>query len=145
MIDKNAILKFVKHVHKRGRGVADRRLLHPQREWLIGLGVFVVGFAIATLVSMYIFRTYKNIDQVTYEVDKELPVYQAELVTRVLETFAQRELYFDALVAGIQPRIELMEETATTTASSTETALIEEVEQSGGLQSTSSTSSVVSN
>lgn len=115
MIDKNTILKFVKHVHKRGQGVSDRRLLHPQRDWLIGVGVFVVAFGAATVASIHVFGLYKNIDQQIYEVNKELPKYQEVAVTTVLETFAKRELYFDALVAGIQPKIEVVEEVASTT------------------------------
>lgn len=118
MIDKHTILKFVKHVHRRGQGVADRRLLHPQRDWVIGLGVFVLSFAVAAVFSVYLFSTYKNIDQLTYEVDKELPTYQASAVGNVLETFSRREIYFDAIVDGIQPRVIVQEEVATTTATS---------------------------
>lgn len=118
MIDKNNILKFVKHVHKRDRGIPDRRMLYPQREWIVSLVVFLLAITGATFLSVNLFKVYENLDQKTYEVTKKMPEYNSDQAAVVLETFEKREMYFNALVTGIQSRVEteeIIKEVASTT------------------------------
>lgn len=97
MIDTKDILKFVKHVHRRGQGVPDRRLLHPQREWLTGLSVSLVAILAGTVFSVYWFNTYQNIDSRTYTVSLSVPEYKRTVAQNVLNRFEERSAQYRQL------------------------------------------------
>lgn len=116
MIDKNNILKFVQHVYRRGSGIPDRRMFHPRREWLIGLMVFLVIIVVAAIWSVHSFNVYKTIDSRTYEVQKEVPTYNANQVNFVLNQFAEREGAFNVILNEIKLFTEVhVSDTASTT------------------------------
>ncbi len=101
MIDKNTILKFVKHVHKRNRGVSDRRLIHPRREWLLSFFVFLVVVITGAWFSSGSFELYKNIDSQDYEVDTPVPAYDTALAETVLLMYSEREAGYSSLVGRV--------------------------------------------
>lgn len=101
MISKNDILKFVRHVHRRGQGVPDRRPIHPRREWLTGLTLFLIATGTGALFSMITFEQYKTIDTRTYTADIAIPVYNEARARTVLEDFAARKDVYRALTSGV--------------------------------------------
>lgn len=102
MIKKSDILKFIKHVHRKSSGLPDRRLMHPRREWLIGLGIFFIVVVIGAVISIGSFETYKNIDQRDYKVDVTVPTYNQKLANTVLTDYAERQFEYDAK-RGVSP------------------------------------------
>ena len=62
MITKANIIDFTQRVRRHARRLPDRRLMHPEREWLIGLslliGIVLVGGALALIQ----FTSYLNLD-----------------------------------------------------------------------------------
>ena len=61
MIEKNDILKMVHHITKRSRGIPDKRLMHPVREWLIGLVCVVVVLAVGVMYSTRLFTMFSDV------------------------------------------------------------------------------------
>ena len=126
MISKHDILNFVKHVHRRDRGIPDRRAMHPRREWLIGLLVFLIVTAGGVAYSMATFETYKNIDQRTYTVNVSIPQYNEVRAEAVLTYFAERQAHYQELVDQIESVPAALSEQIATTSSSTATTLTTE-------------------
>ena len=119
MISKNDILKFVRHVHRRGRGIPDRRSMHPRREWLIGLFIFLLVTGVGAVISMVTFENYKNIDKRSYTADLATPVYNEARAKTVLNDFSLRKQNYTALINGIEVAEPEVIPVATTTMSST--------------------------
>jgi len=113
MMNKGNILQFIQHVHKKGRGIPDRRPMHPHREWLTGLLLFAIVTALGTGVGIWSFETYKNIDKKTYTVDVTIPEYNEKLAQTVLTYYGQRKQNYQTAVGQIEPIVIV----ATTTAS----------------------------
>jgi len=127
MISKQDILKFVRHVHRRGKGIPDRRSMHPRREWLIGLSVFLAVTGVGAVVSMITFEHFKNIDKRTYTADLAIPIYNEARAKTVLEDFAARRLKYDALIDSIEvASLEAASFTVATTTGSTTVEFIDE-------------------
>lgn len=127
MISKHDILKFIRHVHRRGQGIPDRRSIHPRREWLIGLSVFLIVTGVGAVLSMITFENYKNIDKRAYEAELALPTYNEARANTVLSDFAARKQRYSTLIGAIQVINLPAEAVVATTTSSTTVPILEEI------------------
>ena len=48
MIPKVELIKMFRHLKKRGRNIPDNKLIHPIRDWTIGLGVTSFIFVVSS-------------------------------------------------------------------------------------------------
>lgn len=119
MIDKKQILKMADHVFKRSSGVPDKRLMHPEREWITGLGMFVGILLIGGGLSSLLFFQYRNVDVQNGEVGVTIPKYNETLIQNVLDYYGERERTFSALVGETPVVPQLDASTSSTTASTT--------------------------
>ena len=62
MISKKDITKMVKNVVRRDRGVPDRRLMHPRREWSVGLLLWITVVLAGGFYAAVTFNTYTGIN-----------------------------------------------------------------------------------
>ncbi len=69
MIEKTDILKMAKHVLKRVSGGRDHKIMHPYREW--GIGV-LVSLMLAVVGGMFAVDRYLIYENTSIEID-ELP------------------------------------------------------------------------
>ena len=97
MITKNDIIKMARHVLRRSQGRPDNRIIHPLRDWLIGLSIAVLMLVTLSIYAGSLFFTEKNNDIDAYSVDIETVTYEYERVNNVLETYRARETTFDKL------------------------------------------------
>lgn len=97
MIDRIHIISIARHLLRRDRGVPDKRLMHPVRDWMIGLSVASILFLCTAFVAGAIFLTQiKSIDEPVY-VETVLITYKREDARTVLETYAARSEKFEVL------------------------------------------------
>lgn len=101
MMNKVELLKLVKHVHKKGQGIPDRQAMHPRREWLTGLFIFLILVVAGAAYSIHLFESYKRIDQRTYTVDVTLPTYNQAGASTVLAYYAGRSQSYHALKEAV--------------------------------------------
>lgn len=94
MISKKDILKMVRHVSKRSRGIPDRRLIHPKREWCIGLVIFVVIVFSGVFYNGHTYQRYNNIASELEEPTSGVVTYKANVVNETLEYYRERERRF---------------------------------------------------
>jgi len=127
MITKEYILQHLQRAFKTRRAVYEKRMMHPVRDWLIGLTLFLLVVLIGGTQTAFMFVTYRNIntDGGTYE--EALPRYNALLVENMLKKYeARKDAYgiHQETEAAAAPEAVPVEatSTATTTASTTESA-----------------------
>lgn len=125
MIDKNLIKKMVDHtLRPEKKQFIDNNIMHPEREWLIGILVGVVIFVSGLVWGLHTYNFYRNIEIVTYE--SEAVVYRASLVEETLRDFAKREeIYNELLTKNKTVEAVVFEEDVIQATSSTSTTEIE--------------------
>ena len=72
MIDKKSIIKMAEHVFRKSQGYPDRRLMHPKREWGIGIGIFLVLVSAGAIGAFSVFTSYRDFSQVTASVEQSV-------------------------------------------------------------------------
>ena len=122
MIDKKQILKMAEHVFRRSSGIPDKKLMHPKREWAIGMVLFAVILVGGSILSSWSFAQYRNIDTQTGEASIQIPKYNETLIKNVLEEYKQREVIFNTYVTdtSLVPVIEVVATSSTNAESPTD-------------------------
>lgn len=106
MISKVDILKFVHHVVHRNAGRTDKRLVHPEREWIIGMLIaFCVGAAGAVYGSFFFVQQEEVVER-NVSGDITAVRYRAGTVEEALGLYAARKEAFSALRGTYVPVVE---------------------------------------
>ena len=103
MISKKDILKMVRHVRRKSQGVPDRRLIHPRREWIVGLALFVVVALAGVAYNMYTYATISNLENELAVEDSGVVRYQANTVDQALTIFRAKQAEFERLRTVVPP------------------------------------------
>jgi len=105
---------MAQHVFKKGQGYPDRRLMHPRREWSIGLLVFAVVVVGGAFASSQVYVKYSDVDALIIEADTKIVSYDKQTVDAALELFRKRALLYETLNAKTVT-IETVQSVSTTT------------------------------
>jgi len=116
-------------VFHRSQGYPDRRLMHPRREWGVGIFFFVLVTVVGSVVAGNIFVTYKNISVVAGDSGNSIPQYRNVLVQDALEMYRLKEQEHQTLQGTKIPAVVPI---ATTTEVSPQAAELTEAEQGEG-------------
>lgn len=130
---------MAKHVFKRSQGVPDKRLVHPKREWAMGLLLFSVIVVVGSVVSTQLFIQYRTVDTKAGEVKESIPQYNDRLVKSVLTTFTERVTAFELLVNDVSA---VPASVATSTASTTELGIDNELPEEVEIEAATSSVSL---
>jgi len=107
MISKVDILKFVQHVAKRNTGRADKRLIHPEREWILGVSIaFCIGLAGAFYGSVF-FMQQESLVERSVSGDTTAVRYRASTVEEALTLYAARRESFNELRGTYIPVVDM--------------------------------------
>lgn len=98
MIDTKTIKKIAHGILKQGsQQASDHRIMHPQREWFICLGVGLIAFGISVTWSIQLYKSYSD---VVFEssIDQEgAAVYRTSDVDSALQLFNDRATRYETL------------------------------------------------
>jgi hypothetical protein len=100
MQNKKQMIEMVRKVLKHSQGLHDPKIMHPEREWLIGLGLALIIFVCSAYGSIYTYWKNKNIaasNDVT--VTDDAVVYRESVVKEALSRFDKRNKEREALMA----------------------------------------------
>ena len=107
----------------------DPQLMHPDREWAIGLAVAVLIFSLCGLWSIHSYLKNRTVSAIAVEDTSTTVVYRESVVKDTLAVIAARDATLTQLTTGLQAPVVVPEEVATTTPAASETpAPIEEPE-----------------
>ena len=131
---------MARHILKHSQGLQDHKIMHPERDWLIGLGLALVIFTGSAIGSVYTYWKNKNIEVTPDESTvKETVVYREAVVKDALASFEKRNKEREALIAqfsGAELKETVSEATTTistspTATTTTEAVITEEIITSG--------------
>ena len=118
MIQKNNIKELIQKITRRQKGLRDQRIMHPEREWFIGLFIMLLIFILSTFWSAHTYLKNKNIAVEKAEIEAPI-TYRDSIVKSVISTFDKREKELQLLYSSKPPQV-IKEETVATTTPKTE-------------------------
>lgn len=119
MINLKELIAWTRHIHRRGNGAMERRLVYPLREWVLGMGLFLIAVCLGGGWAIQNFLYYRDIVDTLTVTTETLPTYKTTLVESALATYLPLETEYRQKVERVFSQ-EVLEESATTTATSTE-------------------------
>ena len=100
MVNKQSFTNAAKRILHPHAGLHSPRIVHPAREWFIGLLLALTIFTVAALWSVTSYTQYKNISvEGTADDNTEVVVYREGLVNAALETFTERQAEHEQLLS----------------------------------------------
>ena len=122
-MNKREFTEIAKKVLRSNKGLKSPQIMHPEREWLIGLFVAVVFFGTSAAWSAHMNIKYKNISVTgNNDVESDVVVYRESLVNSALQKFSSRQEIHESLLNST-PKIiapEITNEVSSSTSSSLE-------------------------
>lgn len=126
MIDKKSILNMASDVFKKGQGYPDRRLMHPDREWGIGLCMFAVVLAAGGFVAVQLYTKYSDVDALITQQPINVVSYNTQAANTALTIFRERDAAYQALTNSLPRQAPVTIVVASSTASTTPDQLDQE-------------------
>jgi hypothetical protein len=105
MINKKEITKMVKAAIRRDRGIPDRRLMHPSREWAIGLILCLVIVLAGSIYAIIVFEKYSSISIDDSAVEVEQLRYQRATALEAIEIYEQKQTNYEKLISSRPIRV----------------------------------------
>lgn len=102
----------------RRKAVYDKRIMHPEREWFIGLFLFAAIVTAGGIQSAHTFMAFQEIDTNGGTQTEPVVRYNQPLVQNALQTYEKRSEVYMALQNEVpQLPASTLDETATTSTS----------------------------
>lgn len=90
---------MTRHIFRRSKGVPDKRLLHPRREWGIGLCLFTVVLFVGSGFGAQSFTQFKDVTAIEGQAELSIPRYNENQIKSVLEVYQERSDGYRALIS----------------------------------------------
>lgn len=94
---------ILKKIARKPKPLRDPQLMHPQREWMIGLIVATFIFSVVASVSIYIYFKNQAVDVQVANDDAANVVYRESLVKEALAIINKRSETLQNLNKNITP------------------------------------------
>jgi hypothetical protein len=114
MQNKDIFKELIKKLDRQKKGLSDPRIMHPEREWAIGLGAMVVVFLLSAYWSSQMYLKNRDVTSVELSSD-ETVTYREAIVRDVLQRFQGRKNTYSQLTGDTRTTQETPIEVATTT------------------------------
>ncbi len=110
MIENNAVKKMVNSIlHNRQNTLSDRDIMHPEREWFLGISAGVIILASAIFWSVNTYLQFNNISVVDSGEKEKNALYKAQLVETALTDFTDRKKMYNNLKEDLISKTEKVE------------------------------------
>jgi hypothetical protein len=111
---KTYITQLKQKFFKKKPVIRDPQLMHPEREWSVGLVIAVLVFSLCGLWSIYTYLKNRSISASPIEQNTQQTVYRESVVSEALEIVAKRKRTLDQLTSQTAELV-IVEVVATTT------------------------------
>lgn len=99
MQNKDIFKSLLKKLERQKKGLSDPRIMHPQREWAIGIVAMIVVFLGSAYWSSQVYIKNRNVTSTEVLAD-EVVVYKEGIVTDVLNRFKENNETYRQLTQG---------------------------------------------
>jgi hypothetical protein len=104
MMNRTEITQFAKKIIRSQKGLQNRQLMHPKREWLIGVFVAVSIFVASITWSAIEYVKGQTVDdQTVTQTEAPAAVYRETLVEEALSIYAEKTKRLDTLLGEDTP------------------------------------------
>lgn len=116
MMNKKEITTFAKKIVRAQQGLKNHQLMHPRREWMIGVFVAVSIFSASAVWSSIKYFQYQNIDhQTSVQPEAPVAVYRETLVNEALTSLGEKAQRLSKLLGDTESVPEVEAEPIVTT------------------------------
>lgn len=122
MINTKNILNMVKHVARNENALPDKRIMHPEREWFIGITGVLIGIIVGSIFAYLVFHSYSLLTTQEIVVTETVVPYKAVLVEKALTLYLEKRSVYNNLIDVTVPQLQEIEagsSAASTTATTT--------------------------
>lgn len=102
MSTKHNIFTIARHIVARSEGRLDRQIIHPARDWTIGLAGAAFLCLAGSAGAGYLFWSKNVLVTETYVVTIEPVQYDQKLMKRVLTEYTARQAQYELLRGGVR-------------------------------------------
>jgi hypothetical protein len=103
MIDKKFSASLLKAIVRRSRGLSDHNIIHPEREWFVGILIALICLIAGIIWSAHLYFTYAgNVPDLTASPATTNQIYRAGDVVQALEEYRARNEENNALRAILE-------------------------------------------
>lgn len=117
----NFTKKVITFLHSR-RNFYGKQMMHPTREWLLGLSFFAIVVIAGGIINAHIFLTYLNVKTDEGIFKEEIETYNKALAKTALNIYEERKTNYLALQDSGMAEIIVVEVQATSSTSTTTTS-----------------------
>lgn len=114
MQNKDIFKSLLKKLERQKKGLSDPRIMHPEREWAIGIVAMILVFLGSAYWSSQVYLKNRNVTSAEVPTD-EVVVYKEGIVTDVLKRFEKNDETYRQLTQGIAVTEDLPVKVASTT------------------------------
>jgi hypothetical protein len=100
MQNKDIFKSLLKKLERQKKGLSDPRIMHPEREWAIGIVAMILVFLGSAYWSSQVYLKNRNVTSAEVPTD-EVVVYKEGIVTDVLKRFEKSDETYRQLTQGI--------------------------------------------
>ncbi len=125
MITKKDIINAAKAVVRKSNGYRIPVLIHPRRDWLLGLLLFAVIVIGGGLVLARLYIVNQAVDTLVGVEAEQIPRYREEVVSDVLAVYRERKASYDAVLMNLPAEPLEVATSSDDVASSTDAELLE--------------------
>lgn len=101
MVDRNTITKMAKRILRSPKGVRGPQVIHPERDWLLGLMVAIGVFVFSVIFAVYEYNFYRNITVTDHNPIDEIEIYRENMVKDALDKFTERAQEHQSLLDNV--------------------------------------------
>jgi hypothetical protein len=131
MIEKNLIKKIVDHARHPGRKVfIDNNIMHPERDWVIGLFAGLIICGAGAWWSAYYYLMYSNVNVSSSNEVSNPVIYRGSIAKEAISDFSSREKTYNDLADSFKGVVieNVTEATSTKSINSTSTESVVDLE-----------------
>lgn len=100
MIETKDITKMVAHIIRRDRGMADPLIMHPTREWFVGLGITTLIVLLGSWFCWYIYTEYSQTINTAVSVTEPVVPYQAATIAEAITIYENKQIKYSEILGG---------------------------------------------
>ncbi len=89
---------MVQHIVRRNRGVSDPQIMHPMREWLIGIIATVIVGVFGSISAAFLYHSYDVLRGTEIAVVATSTPYKTKVVERALVEYREKRENYDVLL-----------------------------------------------
>ncbi len=126
MTNKDTVKELVNKVFRIKKGMRAPHIVHPVREWVLGVFIALVIFSLSAVWSAYMYVEHRDLSVSVLEANDNANIYREAMVTNALENFSKRQAEHQQLLQSIVVRPVEVEEVTIETATSSDEVVEEE-------------------